>query len=155
VLESLFEFWRHNTPQIIISVVVGLLFFVLGPLFSGKRIRNERLRKAKELLLDLLEEMIVNHAQIDETRLNSIYRAVERETDTVLTVTHTAQGLEVVCRRSAKSVEGPRGMYGHKLAHRCSLYVGRQLRGAYALEKLLRLFATEGPYHSKDNSAIG
>ena len=77
------------------------------------------------------------------------------DTDTVLTVTHTAQCLEVVCRRSAKSVESPRGMYGHKLAHRCSLYAGRQLQGAYALEKLLRLFAIKGPYHSKDNIAIG
>jgi hypothetical protein len=63
MLAGVLEFWKQNSTSIIISLIVGFVFFVLGPLglwFSGKRIRKERIRKAKETLLDLLEEMIVN-----------------------------------------------------------------------------------------------
>lgn len=60
------------------------MFFVLGPLglwFSGKKIRRERVRKAKESLVDLLEGMVVNQAKADEAKLQSILRAIERDVD--------------------------------------------------------------------------
>src|SRR5690606_19594523 len=45
------------------------------------KIRRERMRKAKEQLVDLLEGMVVNKSKLDEGKLLSIFRAVEREID--------------------------------------------------------------------------
>ena len=81
---SLVAFWTANSSSIIVSLLVGFVFFILGPLglwFSGKKIRRERVRKSKEILIDLLEGMIVNQASIDEKKLRSIFRAVERDND--------------------------------------------------------------------------
>lgn len=78
------QFWNDNSANIVVSLVVGFVFFVLGPLglwFSGKRIRRERIRKAKETLIDLLEGMVVNQAQADESKLKSVFQAVERDID--------------------------------------------------------------------------
>lgn len=81
------QFWNANSANILVSLLVGFVFFVLGPLglwFSGKKIRKERVRKAKETLIDLLEGMVVNQANVDEDKLRSVFRAVEREIDTDL-----------------------------------------------------------------------
>jgi CRISPR/Cas system CSM-associated protein Csm2 small subunit len=85
--ETLVQFWNNNSANIAVSLLVGFVFFVLGPMglwFSGKKIRRERIRKAKETLIDLLEGMIVNQASIDEDKLRSVFRAVERDIDTDL-----------------------------------------------------------------------
>ncbi len=85
--ELIVQFWNANSANILVSLLVGFVFFVLGPLglwFSGKKIRRERIRKAKETLIDLLEGMIVNQANVDEEKLRSVFRAVEREIDTDL-----------------------------------------------------------------------
>jgi len=82
--DTLAQFWHDNNANIIVSLVISFVFFVLGPLglwFSGKRIRRERIRKAKEALIDLLEGMIVNQANVDEAKLRSVIRAVERDID--------------------------------------------------------------------------
>lgn len=81
---SISQFWHDNSANIVVSLMVGFVFFVLGPLglwFSGKRIRRERIRKAKETLIDLLEGMVVNQAQTDEAKLKSVFQAVERDID--------------------------------------------------------------------------
>ena len=85
--DALIQFWNNNSSNIIVSLLVGFVFFVFGPLglwFSGKKIRRERIRKAKEVLIDLLEGMVVNQANLDETRLRSVFSAVERDVDTDL-----------------------------------------------------------------------
>ncbi len=82
--ESVIQFWQNNSSNIIVSLIVGFIFFVLGPLglwFSGRKVRRERVRKAKEVLIDLLEGMIVSRAQIDERKLRSLFRSVERDVD--------------------------------------------------------------------------
>ena len=63
------------------------MFFVLGPIgvwFSGRRIRKERVRKAKELLIDLIEGMIVTQEQITTSKLKQPFNAVEREVETTI-----------------------------------------------------------------------
>lgn len=70
-MDFLTKFLTDNSANIIVSLVVGLVFFVLGPLglwFSGKKIRQERVRKAKETLGDLLEGMIVNQTKVDQKK---------------------------------------------------------------------------------------
>lgn len=84
MLDWLTKFWIENSNVIIISFAAGFIFFVLGPLgvwFSGKKIRKERIRKAKEALLDLLEGMIVSQSNINENKMIAMYRAVERDID--------------------------------------------------------------------------
>ena len=83
-MEELIQFWNDNSANIIISIAVGLVFFVLGPLglwFSGRKIRKERIRKAKEMLIDLVEGMIVNQEQITNSKLRKVFSAVEREVE--------------------------------------------------------------------------
>lgn len=82
--ESVIQFWQNNSSNIIVSLIVGFIFFVLGPLglwFSGRKVRRERIRKAKEVLIDLLEGMIVSGSEIDERKLRSLFRSVERDVD--------------------------------------------------------------------------
>ena len=82
MLETFWDFITANAGNIIISISVGLIFFVLGPLglwFSKRKIRVEKTKKAKENLLDLVESMLVNNENITESRLSSLFFAVSRE----------------------------------------------------------------------------
>ena len=63
----------------------------LGLWFSGKRIRRERVRKAKETLLDLLEGMIVSQSNISEHKMLAMLRAVERDIDIDLSGEYTLE----------------------------------------------------------------
>lgn len=68
-----------------VSLGVGLVFFVLGPIgvwFSGRKIRRERIRKAKEMLIDLIEGMLVSQEAITTAKLKQLFNAVEREVET-------------------------------------------------------------------------
>ena len=87
-MDAITQFWTQNHSNIIVSVVVGFLFFVLGPMglwFSGKKIRRERIKKAKDMLLDLLEDQIVNKADISLDKLRCLFDAIERDIDIDLT----------------------------------------------------------------------
>lgn len=68
-----------------ISLGVGLVFFVLGPIgvwFSGLKIRRERIQKAKERLIDLIEGMRVSQEAITTAKLKQLFNSVEREVET-------------------------------------------------------------------------
>ncbi|CAM1343317.1 hypothetical protein [Tenacibaculum aestuarii] len=82
MVETFWNFITSNSSSIIISISVGFLFFVLGPLglwFSKRKIRREKTKKAKENLLDLVEGMLVNRENITESRLSSLFYAISRE----------------------------------------------------------------------------
>lgn len=86
-MKELLDFWNYNFSNIMVSLGVGFVFFVLGPIgvwFSGRRIRKERVRKAKEMLIDLIEGMIVTQEQITTSKLKQLFNAVEREVDTTI-----------------------------------------------------------------------
>ncbi|PLX77739.1 MAG: hypothetical protein C0607_00560 [Azoarcus sp.] len=83
-MDQLATFWKTNADAIIVSLVVGFIFFVLGPIgvwFSGRKIRKERQRKAKDLLVDLVEGMIVTQEEVTSGKLGGMFRAVEREVE--------------------------------------------------------------------------
>ena len=107
MIESIVQFWNDHSGSIIVSLIVGLLFFVLGPLglwFSSKKIRRERIRKAKEQLLDILEGMIVNKGVSDEKKLTSLFGAVERDIDIDLSGDYSLESwLEDVILRFERS----------------------------------------------------
>lgn len=107
MIESIVQFWNDHSGSIIVSLIVSLLFFVLGPLglwFSSKKIRRERIRKAKEQLLDILEGMIVNKGVSDEKKLTSLFGAVERDIDIDLSGDYSLESwLEDVILRFERS----------------------------------------------------
>lgn len=83
-MESVVSFWNSNYENILISLGIGFVFFVLGPMglwFSGRKVRKERIRKAKEVMLDLFEGMIVNQEDITNHKLKKLFGAVEREVE--------------------------------------------------------------------------
>lgn len=100
-------FWNANSGNIIVSLIAGFIFFVLGPIgvwFSGRKIRLERTRKAKEVLLDLFEGMLVGEETIDEQKLSILFRATEREIDVNLGQRYDIESLlEDVVLRFEKS----------------------------------------------------
>ena len=80
--ESIAQFCSANSASIIVSVLIGAVFFILGPLglwFSGKKVRREKIYKAKSDFLDLTESMMVNKDKIDVPKLLILFRAVERQ----------------------------------------------------------------------------
>lgn len=86
-MEELLKFWDENFSNIMISLGVGFVFFVLGPIgvwFSGRRIRKERVRKAKEMLIDLMEGMLVTQEKITTAKLKQLFNAVEREVEATI-----------------------------------------------------------------------
>ncbi len=96
ILSWLAEFWKGNSGSILASLIVGLIFFVLGPIglwFSGRRIRDERIRKAKEMLIDLVEGMLVNQEVVTPDKLLTLLRAVEREIDVDLEASYSLDWL--------------------------------------------------------------
>ncbi len=101
------EFWTANSGNVIVSLIIGFVFFVLGPLglwFSGRRIRQERVRKAKDALLDILEGMLVSQETIDEQKLSLLFRAVARDIDVNLGTSYDVENLlEDVVLRFEKS----------------------------------------------------
>lgn len=83
-MDQIISFWNDNSSNIIISFVIGFIFFVLGPIglwFSSRKVRQERIKKAKDLLIDLIEGMIVSGEEITLEKLKKMYRAIEREVD--------------------------------------------------------------------------
>jgi hypothetical protein len=82
------EFWNaitdfitKNWDNILVSIVTGVVFFILGPLglwFSNKKIRREKTIKAQDQLLDLVESMLVNKESINTSKLSSIFYAIGR-----------------------------------------------------------------------------
>ncbi|QCT96063.1 hypothetical protein FEV13_03635 [Stutzerimonas degradans] len=86
-MKEAIDFWNANLANILVSLGVGLVFFVLGPIgvwFSGRKIRRERVRKAKELLIDLIEGMIVTQEKITTAKLKQLFSAVEREVEATI-----------------------------------------------------------------------
>ena len=79
--------WDEHGMTLVISLVVGLLFFVLGPAataFSRARIRHERVTKIKDSLINIVEGMLVNQEQITAEKLSRMFRATEREVGVVV-----------------------------------------------------------------------
>lgn len=76
------EFWNSNINAILITLIGGFIFFILGPIgvwFSGRKIKSERVCKAREMLLDVVEGMLVAQEQITPQKLKAIYNAIQRD----------------------------------------------------------------------------
>jgi uncharacterized protein YbcC (UPF0753/DUF2309 family) len=101
------QFLIVNQASIWVSLIVGAIFFILGPLglwFSGKKVKREKTNKAKSELLDLIESMLVNKEQITISKLLTLFRAIERQNSVNLGLdTDLNNILEDLSLRFAKS----------------------------------------------------
>lgn len=82
IWNSIVDFTSKNWDNILVSIITGILFFVLGPLglwFSNKKIRKEKIVKAKEQLLDLIESMLVSNESITSRKLTNVFYAIGRQ----------------------------------------------------------------------------
>jgi len=80
--EGIKQFFIDNQSSIIVSLVIGAIFFILGPLglwFSGKKVKKEKINKAKAEFLDLVESMLVNKENITISKLVTLFGAIERQ----------------------------------------------------------------------------
>ncbi|WP_276167809.1 hypothetical protein [Zobellia alginiliquefaciens] len=80
--EGIKQFFIDNQSSIIVSLIIGAIFFILGPLglwFSGKKVKKEKINKAKSDFLDLVESMLVNKENITISKLVTLFGAIERQ----------------------------------------------------------------------------
>lgn len=79
---SISKFFIDNQSSIIVSLIIGAIFFILGPLglwFSGKKVKREKIKKAKDEFLDLIESMLVNNENFTRLKILTLFRAIERQ----------------------------------------------------------------------------
>lgn len=80
--ELVSKFFIDNQSSIIVSLIIGAIFFILGPLglwFSGKKVKREKIIKAKDEFLDLIESMLVNNENFSRSKTLTLFRAIERQ----------------------------------------------------------------------------
>ena len=79
---DILTFVDSNWQNIIIALVIGLIFFLLSNYAIKKIIisgEKERLKQAKNMLLDILEARIINKQNISLDKINNLLYAIERE----------------------------------------------------------------------------
>lgn len=105
--DEIVKFLTDNRASLIANLVAGLVFFVLGPVvigFSNRKFRKEKLNRAKDAFLDLLENMLVNKEGVTKEKLTTLFHAVSREHSVNLEVDTDLQYLlEDLSLRFAKS----------------------------------------------------
>jgi hypothetical protein len=105
--EEIKIFFIDNQSSIIISLIIGAIFFILGPLglwFSGKKVKREKINKAKAEFLDLIESMLVNNEKFTRSKILTLFRAIERQNGINLELDSDIENLlEDLSLRFAKS----------------------------------------------------
>lgn len=80
--EKISTFLSENQTSLITNLIAGLVFFIFGPViigFSNRKIKKEKLNRAKESYLDLLENMLVNKETVTKEKLTTLFHALNRE----------------------------------------------------------------------------
>ena len=80
--DDILKFLSDNKSSLLANLVAGLVFFVLGPVvigISNRKFRKEKLNRAKDGFLDLLENMLVNQEAVSKEKLSTLFHAVSRE----------------------------------------------------------------------------
>lgn len=94
--EEIFNFIYSNWQGIIIALAIGLLFFILSNYFLRKYIASaekERLKQAKNALLDVLDSLIINKQDLYINKINNLLKAIDREHSVVLSEIVSPQSL--------------------------------------------------------------
>ena len=81
-------FLYSNWQSIIVALGIGFLFFILSTYGIKKYVSSaerERLKQAKNSMLDILESRIINKQNISIDKINSLLTAIDRENSVDLT----------------------------------------------------------------------
>ena len=81
-------FLYSNWQSIIVALGIGFLFFILSTYGIKKYVSSaerERLKQAKNSMLDILESRIINKQNIPMDKINSLLTAIDREHSVDLT----------------------------------------------------------------------
>lgn len=81
-------FLYSNWQSIIVALGIGFLFFILSTYGIKKYVSSaerERLKQAKNSMLDILESRIINKQNISIGKINSLLTAIDRENSVDLT----------------------------------------------------------------------
>lgn len=82
MLEELWSSMQSNLTDILVTLGGGFIFFILSIYGIKKYVTSaerERLKQAKNSLLDILESRIVNKQDISVYKINILLRAISRE----------------------------------------------------------------------------
>ena len=85
---DLVTFLYSNWQSIIVAFGIGFLFFILSTYGIKKYISSaerERLKQAKNSMLDILESRIINKQNLSIDKINSLLTAIDRENSVDLT----------------------------------------------------------------------
>ena len=81
-------FLYSNWQSIIVALGIGFLFFILSTYGIKKYVSSaerERLKQAKNSILDILESRIINKQNISTGKINNLLTAIDRENSVDLT----------------------------------------------------------------------
>lgn len=83
-VDALVELLRKNLPSIVITLICGFLFFLLSTFTYRKytkSVQYERRKKAIEILIDIVENLLVIKKDITLEKFFRIVHALERENE--------------------------------------------------------------------------
>ena len=75
-------FLNQNWQNIIVALAIGLLFYFLSNYALKRYITSaerERLKQAKDTLLNILESQIINKQDISLDKINNLLKAIDRD----------------------------------------------------------------------------
>lgn len=82
ILTFLYNNWQDFIVDLVVGLVVGLVLGMLFHILSKRRTisaESERVKQAKNSLLDILEARIINKKNITVDKINNLLKAIERE----------------------------------------------------------------------------
>ena len=84
---DIFAFLGQNWQNIIVALVIGFLFYFLSNYALRRYITSaerERLKQAKDIILNILESRIINKQDISLDKINNLLKAIDREHSVIL-----------------------------------------------------------------------
>ncbi len=79
---EIFSFLNQNWQNIIVALAIGFLFYFLSNYALRRYITSaerERLKQAKDTILNILESRIINKQDISLDKINNLLKAIDRE----------------------------------------------------------------------------
>lgn len=107
MLFGIYEFFHVNWQNILITLAGGTVFYIL-PNYTLKKIVNsaekEKIKQARNTLLDILESRIINKQEISFEKINNLMDSISREYSIILSDITTPrsllQDLELIFEKS-------------------------------------------------------
>ena len=87
MIDEILTFLTQNWQNIIVALSVGFIFYILSTYLLKKYVTSagkERVKRAKDSLLTILESRVINKQEISLEKINNLLKAIEREHSVIL-----------------------------------------------------------------------